>query len=126
MRIGESRREPALEQFGRAVRDARQALGISQEELAARCELHRTYVAGVERGIRNPSLKSIAKIANGLGLSASLLFERVESVSRERGATREQENRRVRSTNVPTPRQRRASQASRGPKPTASAAARSA
>lgn len=66
--------------FGEAVRACRDNLGISQEELAARCQLHRTYVAGVERGIRNPSLKSIAKIAKGLGVSVSALFEYMESM----------------------------------------------
>lgn len=67
------------QQFGEAVRASREALGISQEELAARCKLHRTYVAGVERGIRNPSLKSIVKIAEGLDLAVSDLFRRMES-----------------------------------------------
>ena len=64
--------------FGLAVRERRGALDISQEELAARCRLHRTYVAGVERGIRNPSLKSIARIAEGLGVSVSALFLHME------------------------------------------------
>ena len=58
-------RDHFLERFGETVRAAREALGISQEELGARCKLHRTYVAGVERGIRNPSLKSITKLADG-------------------------------------------------------------
>lgn len=71
-----------LSQFGHAVRAARQTLGISQEELAARSQLHRTYLAGIERGIRNPSLKSIARIAKGLGLSASALFQRMEAMAR--------------------------------------------
>ena len=68
--------------FGEAVRACRQALGISQEELAARSKLHRTYVAGVERGIRNPSLNSILKIAKGLGLPVSALFRRMESMGK--------------------------------------------
>jgi|SRR5665213_422310 len=68
--------------FGEAVRAAREALGISQEELAARSKLHRTYVAGVERGIRNPSLNSIMKIAEGLGLPTSGLFRRMESAGK--------------------------------------------
>lgn len=67
------------QQFGEAVRASREALGISQEELAGRCKLHRTYVAGVERGIRNPSLKSIVKIAGGLDLAMSDLFRRMEA-----------------------------------------------
>lgn len=73
--------------FGEAVRAAREALGISQEELAARSKLHRTYVAGVERGIRNPSLNSIMKIAIGLGLPASALFRRMESTGKRNRAS---------------------------------------
>jgi transcriptional regulator with XRE-family HTH domain len=66
--------------FGEAVRAAREDLGISQEELAGRCGLHRTYLAGVERGIRNPSLKSIGKVAQGLHLTLSALFRRMEAM----------------------------------------------
>ena len=66
--------------FGDAVRAVRQDLGISQEELASRCGLHRTYLAGVEHGTRNPSLKSIGKIAIGLGLPVSTLFRRMETM----------------------------------------------
>ena len=71
-----------LQHFGEAVRSAHEELAISQEELAARCNLHRTYVAGVERGIRNPSLKSIEKIALGLGLKVSALFLRMEAAGK--------------------------------------------
>jgi transcriptional regulator with XRE-family HTH domain len=74
--------------FGRAVREMRDALNISQEELAARSGLHRTYVAGVERGIRNPSLKSIVRIAEGLGTTVSRLFEHVESGSSRKSSGR--------------------------------------
>lgn len=66
--------------FGEAVHCCRTQLRISQEELAARSQLHRTYIAGVERGTRNPSLKSIAKIANGLGMPVSALFQYMESM----------------------------------------------
>jgi len=51
-------------------------LGISQEELAERADLHRTYIAGIERGARNPTLLTIKKLAKGLGVSsADLLSE---------------------------------------------------
>ncbi len=60
--------------FGLAVRKRRSELNISQEELAARCDLHRTYVADIERGSRNLSLFNIEKIAKGLGVSISELF----------------------------------------------------
>ena len=46
----------------------RRELGWSQEALAAEAELHRTFIAHVERQARNPSLDSVTKIANALGL----------------------------------------------------------
>ena len=64
--------------FGRAVRDARQKLRISQEELAARCDLHRNAIGLIERGERTPSLDTILAIADGLGISGSRLVSRVE------------------------------------------------
>ena len=60
--------------FGLAVRKRRSELGISQEELAGRCDLHRTYLADIERGSRNLSLFSIEKVAKGLGVSIGNLF----------------------------------------------------
>lgn len=60
--------------FGSAVRSKRCEKGLSQEELADRAGLHRTYVSDVERGARNPSLQSIEKLAVALELSVSALF----------------------------------------------------
>ena len=57
--------------FGIAVRKRRSELGISQEELAGRAELHRTYIADIERGARNVSLINIEKIARGLEICIS-------------------------------------------------------
>ena len=62
------------ERFGHAVRKRRQELGISQEELADRAELHRTYIGDIERGARNLSLENIEKIAKALEVSVSVLF----------------------------------------------------
>lgn len=62
--------------FGTAIKGKRSELGISQEELADRAGLHRTYVSDVERGARNLSLESIEKLAHALELSISGLFER--------------------------------------------------
>jgi CheY-like chemotaxis protein len=61
--------------LGNVIRRERAALGISQEELAARAGLHRTYVSDVERGARNPSLESVEKLARALELSLPALFE---------------------------------------------------
>lgn len=60
--------------FGETVRRARADAGLSQEELADRAGLDRSYVGGVERGDRNPTLLVIAKLAKGLGLSVQQLF----------------------------------------------------
>lgn len=54
---------------GNNIRLLRLQLKISQEELASRAELHRTYVGGVERGERNPSILIIAKIAKALDVN---------------------------------------------------------
>ena len=60
--------------FGTAVRTERKRQGISQEELAGRAGLHRTYVADIERGARNLSLANIEKLAKALGTSIPALF----------------------------------------------------
>ena len=60
--------------FGKAVRQRRTELGISQEELAMRCDLHRTYVSDIERGERNVSLRNIERLAAALEISVAELF----------------------------------------------------
>ena len=60
---------------GFAVRNRRDSLGLTQEELAARIGIHRTYLADIERGIRNVSLINIERIAAGLSLSMDELFK---------------------------------------------------
>lgn len=55
-----------FEAFGQVVRSRRVDLGLSQEELGARCGLDRTYISGIERGRRNPTIQTIWKIAQGL------------------------------------------------------------
>ena len=60
--------------FGERVRKLRQTKGLSQEELAFRAKVHRTYLGGIERGERNPALKNIAAIAKALDVSLSELF----------------------------------------------------
>jgi CheY-like chemotaxis protein len=60
--------------FGTAVRTRRKQLGLSQEELAGRAGLHRTYVADIERGARNLSLANIEKLAHALGTTIPVLF----------------------------------------------------
>jgi CheY-like chemotaxis protein len=62
-------------QFGTSVRAWRTRLGFSQEELAGRAGLHRTYVCDIERGARNVSLKSIEKLARALNIPVPMLFD---------------------------------------------------
>lgn len=60
--------------FGENVRNLRKARGISQEQFADKVGIHRTYIGGIERGERNPTLTTIQKIANSLGVSAKELI----------------------------------------------------
>ncbi len=62
------------ERFGERVRELRVAKGLSQEELAFKAGVHRTYLSGIERGERNPSLKNITTIAKALEISLPELF----------------------------------------------------
>lgn len=59
---------------GPAFRQLREHAEISQEELAFRAGLDRTYVSGIERGRRNPSLKSMQRVADQLGKSLDEVF----------------------------------------------------
>ena len=72
-------KERGLVKLGGNLRKYRDSHGISQEELAHRAGLDRTYVGGVERGERNPTILSILKICDALGISLSNLVEGVES-----------------------------------------------
>jgi len=65
--------------FGLAVRKRRHELGISQEGLAERSGLHRTYVADIERGTRNVSIANIEKLAAALEVRISELFSDYEA-----------------------------------------------
>ncbi len=61
--------------LGKAIRSKRKSLGLSQEKLAERCGFDRTYISMLERGIRNPSLLNLLKLADGLKTSVSKLTE---------------------------------------------------
>lgn len=64
-----------LLRFGARVRQMRKSKGYSQEAFAARCELDRTYIGGIERGERNVALRNIEAIAKALGMSVSQLVK---------------------------------------------------
>ena len=81
-----AQRSQAHVALGRAVRTFRQDLGISQEELADRSGMHRTYVGGIERGERNVSYANLLRLAGALSVSPSHLLARAEE--HERSAVR--------------------------------------
>ena len=64
-----------LRKFGKSVRDKRLQLGLSQEKLAAKAGLHRTYIGMIERAEKNITLTNIAKIAEALNSDIKSLFE---------------------------------------------------
>ena len=64
-------------QLGKSVRAQRLALGLSQEGLAEKADLHWTYIGGIERGERNVSLINIVKLARALGATPSQLLANV-------------------------------------------------
>ena len=61
--------------FGQKVQQLRKEKGLSQEKFALSIDMDRTYLASVEAGKRNIAIKNIQKIADGLGVSLSELFE---------------------------------------------------
>lgn len=65
-------------QLGKIVRQKRLALGLSQEALAERADLHWTYIGGIERGERNVSLLNIVRIARALGIAPARLLAGIQ------------------------------------------------
>ncbi len=72
------RKARVLTAFGEALRKFRLAAGLSQEELAERAELHRTYVGDVERGERNVSLVNMWKLSEAAGVKLSRVLREAE------------------------------------------------
>ena len=60
-----------LAAFGLNVRKRRESLELTQLEAAERADLDPTYISGIERGVRNPSLISIARVAKALDITVS-------------------------------------------------------
>lgn len=76
-------KQAILVEFGSLIRKKREELGISQEELADKAALHRTYIGDIERGERNVSLINIKKIANALGIPLSILLNGFDELTSE-------------------------------------------
>jgi transcriptional regulator with XRE-family HTH domain len=77
--MGDEDRDSRLKAFGAVVRSRRLAIGLSQEELAHRCDLDRTYIGGVERGERNLSLLNLLAIARALESTGEALMHAFET-----------------------------------------------
>lgn len=68
--------------WGRAIRELRGERGLSQERLALEAGLDRTYVSGIERGERNPSLGNLLKLADVLGVHLAEVALRARQLER--------------------------------------------
>lgn len=66
-------------ELGKRIQYLRSNRKMSQEDLALECEINKNYLSDLERGCRNPTVKVLAKIARGLGVSLSELFKGVGS-----------------------------------------------
>jgi len=75
-----AQRSQAHVALGRAVRDLRHVRHLSQEELADRSGMHRTYLGGIERGTRNPSFTNLARLADALEVRPSELLALAETL----------------------------------------------
>lgn len=64
-----------LVRFGQKIRQERLKQRLSQEQLAEKAELHRTYIGMIERGEKNITLNNISKISSALGIKIAVLFE---------------------------------------------------
>lgn len=74
-----SSRPRSLTLFGQNVRRLRAVSGFTQERLADKADLDPTYISGIERGVRNPTLAIIARLARALGVSLSELCKGVRA-----------------------------------------------
>ena len=70
-----SRKRNVRQVFGHNLRKHREALGISQEDLAEKADLHRTYIGSVERGERNVSIDNMERLARAVGTTIEELLK---------------------------------------------------
>jgi len=66
--------DPYLKAFGIYLRSLRTKAGLSQEETADKAGIHVTYLSGIERGLRNPSVRNLRRLAKALGVPTRELF----------------------------------------------------
>jgi transcriptional regulator with XRE-family HTH domain len=67
----------AVDRFAQNLRSQRERAGLSQERLAFKCRLHRTEISLLERGVRDPRLSTITRLARGLGVPVADLLDGV-------------------------------------------------
>ena len=75
----QSKTRPVVARFPVVLREARSENGFSQEELADRAGLHRTYISQIERGVKSPSLRSLEQITDALEMPLWTLLKRLEN-----------------------------------------------
>jgi transcriptional regulator with XRE-family HTH domain len=71
--------DPLLTALGQRIRELREAKSLTQERLGEKAELEQAYLSDVERGIRNPSVLVVGRVAGALQISLSELFKGVEA-----------------------------------------------
>ena len=71
--------DPILRAFGSRVRSIRNDKKLSQERVAEKADIDPTYISGIERGLRNPGIKNVARIAKALGVRTCDLCKGVEA-----------------------------------------------
>jgi len=71
--------DPVLAALGHSVRQRREERALTQEKLAEKAGLDPTYISGIERGLRNPGIKNVAKLAKALGFTTSDLCQGVDA-----------------------------------------------
>lgn len=74
-----TKRHRALTVFGLNLRAAREAQQLTQEQLAEKAGLDPTYISGIERGVRNPSLLSMIRLAGALGNEVAVLCRGIKA-----------------------------------------------
>ena len=72
------KKQTVLQSLGLNLRHVRSRRGLTQEALAELAQLDPTYISGIERGVRNPGIKNIARLAKALGITTSRLLDGVD------------------------------------------------
>lgn len=66
-----TRKTPSQVRLGNAVKHVRNRVGMTQEQLANKIDMHATYISDIERGARNPSWEAISRLARGMGVGVA-------------------------------------------------------